>query len=56
MTPKEFKEAMQKIADDQGGDLEACHSRMDDLMLKQLSTLGYNDGVQVFNSTEKWYA
>lgn len=56
MTPQEFKEAMQKISDHHGGDPEGCHSLMDDLMLKVLSTLGYNDGVQIFNSTTKWYA
>lgn len=58
MTPKEFKEEMQKIVDkeDADGDREKCHVEADALLCKVLKQLGYGDGVKVFNDLGKWYA
>ena len=56
MTPQQFKEAMQKIHDEQAGDCEMCHASMDALLCKVLRQLGYHQGVDVFEDTGKWYA
>ncbi len=37
-------------------DTEACHKGMDDLLCNLLVELGYEDVVQLFRKTEKWYA
>lgn len=56
MTPDEFKNEMLKIDEKYGGDLESCHAYMDDLMCSLLTDLGYKDGIEIFNNTDKWYA
>lgn len=56
MTPDEFKDKMQQIVDDCGWDCEGAHSAMDDLMCDLLRTMGYYDGVDIFNYQDKWYA
>lgn len=56
MTPEEFKKEMQQIKDDYGDDREVVHVKMDELMCKVLVSLGYHEGVQIFNDTEMWYA
>ena len=55
-TPKEFAAQMQEIRDTVGGDEEAAHSRMDDLMAKVLVELGYSDGIAIFDKQDKWYS
>jgi hypothetical protein len=47
---------MQDIHDNYGGDEEDAHARMDELMCKVLSSLGYHEGVQIFIEQAKWYA
>lgn len=37
-------------------DTECAHHDADDLLLKLLSLLGYDDVVQEFNKIRKWYA
>ena len=37
-------------------DEEDAHMEMDDLMLDLLRSLGYGDGVDIFENTNKWYA
>lgn len=54
MTPDEFKEKMKLIADK--GDIEKGHVEMDSLMCDLLVMLGYEDGIKIFDSIEKWYA
>jgi hypothetical protein len=60
MTPKEFLDAMKKIHEEQRHeqrhDCEVMHGQMDDLMGKVLKELGYTEGVDYFDSVEKWYA
>lgn len=37
-------------------DLEEAHIFMDDLMCETLRSLGYGEGVDIFENTHKWYA
>ena len=55
ISPKEFAEQMQKRADEIS-DKEWCHGEMDDLMVKVLNELGYEEGTKIFEETPKWYA
>ena len=54
MTKEEFKEEMLKIADN--GDPESSHYEADDLMCELLGSLGYEEGVEIFENMGKWYA
>lgn len=54
MTPQEFKEKMIEIS--KIVDIECSHGLADDLMKKALIELGYEDGVQIFEKMDKWYA
>ena len=56
MTPQEFKNKMQELKDKFGSDFEAVHGCMDDLMLECLRSLGYQEGCDIFDSQEMWYA
>lgn len=56
LTPEEFKNKMALIVDEYGRDPETTHRMMDELMATTLSCLGYNDGVDIFNGSMKWYA
>ena len=60
MSPEEFTSAMKAIADrppNKRGfvDTEVVHIDMDDLLVKVLRELGYGEGCDVFDGTEKWY-
>lgn len=48
LTPEEFKNAMALI--------DHVHRMMDELMATMLSSLGYKDGIDIFDRTMKWYA
>lgn len=54
MTPKEFTFEMQRISKDL--DLEGAHREADDLMCRLLVSLGYEEGIEIFQKMEKWYA
>lgn len=54
MTPEEFATKMRELSD--SGDLEGAHVEMDDLMCEILKSLGYGEGVEIFENTDKWYA
>lgn len=54
MTPEGFAWEMRLIA--RGDDEEVEHSDMDDLMCELLTSLGYEEGVQIFKDAHKWYA
>lgn len=57
MTPEEFAKEMKELSEEcSHGDTELVHCRMDELMCKILTTLGYGDGIKVFDETKKWYA
>ena len=51
-TPKEFKEAMEKLTM-LNGYKEIMHSLMDDTMCYTLRKLGYGEGVEIFKLTDK---
>ena len=38
------------------GDPESLHGKMDELLCAVLRELGYEQGVRVFENTERWYA
>ncbi len=61
MTPEEFKKAMIEIVgrtpEKKGyGDPEGSHSAADDLLCQVLKDLGYNEGIEIFLESERWYA
>ena len=41
---------------DDGYDMEVCHRMMDQLMCEMLRNLGFEEGIDIFESTPKWYA
>lgn len=53
---KDYTERMRKLADNNDDDIEARHVEMDDLMCEILKEMGFNELVEIFNETEKWYA
>lgn len=57
MNPQEFYEKMKRLrGDNDDYDEELTHDAMDNLMCEVLTELGYEDGVKVFQETDKWYA
>lgn len=55
ISPKEFAEKMGQIAEEKD-DTEVCHVKMDDYICEVLRTLGYEEGVKIFEDTPKWYS
>lgn len=53
MTPEEFATKMREA---ECGDKEDTHIAMDGIMCTLLRSLGYGEGIDIFNSTPKWYA
>ena len=47
---------MRKLDNTHGKDLEEVHVEMDELMQQLLRTLGYGEGVDIFDEREKWWA
>ena len=56
MTPEKFKLEMNELATSSGLDEEGRHRRMDALMCEALRRIGYDDGIDIFEATSKWYA
>ena len=56
MSPKEFLDAMQTIAQYNESDPDGSHSEADDLMCRVLKQLGYGVGVSVFENMDKEYS
>lgn len=60
MTPEEFKEAMKTaiITYDFNRELdeELTHVVMDNTMCDLLRSLGYGEGIDIFENTPKWYS
>ena len=57
MNPQVFYEKMKRLrGDNDDYDKELTHDAMDNLMCEVLTELGYEDGVKVFQETDKWYA
>lgn len=55
ISPKEFAEKMKQIAEKRD-DEEVCHVEMDDYICEVLKALGYEEGVEIFEDTPKWYS
>lgn len=61
LTPEEFAKAMKDISNKLANppkdlpyyDEEDAHMEMDDLMCDLLRSLGYGDGVDIFENTDK---
>lgn len=51
MTPAEFAQMMRLISD-----AKAAHLQADSLMCEVLESLGYGEGVEIFENMEKSYA
>ena len=61
LTPEEFSIAMMQIEtgafyDERMYDEEDQHRDADELMCNVLRSLGYGDGVDIFDRMHKWYA
>lgn len=61
LTPEEFSTAMMQIKtgalyDECMYDEENQHRDADELMCNILRSLGYGDGVDIFDGMHKWYA
>ena len=56
MTPDEFKTRMAEFYDAADKDVEYQHIKADKLMCELLRSLGYGDGVDVFDKEQRWYA
>ena len=56
ITPEEFKNRMGELCVVFKNDEEVCHEKMDDLMCELLRSLGYSEGVDIFEKAKKWYA
>lgn len=60
MTPEEFKETMKNAICTYkfNGELdeELTHNVMDHIMCDLLRSLGYGEGIDIFDDTPKWYA
>lgn len=53
---KDYTERMRELADNNDDDIEMRHVEMDNLMCEILKEMGFNELVDIFNETEKWYA
>jgi hypothetical protein len=59
MTPQEFAEKMRDLlnkVEEDVRNVENCHYEADELLGTVLSELGYDEGIRIFDSMEKWYA
>ena len=52
MTPAEFYARMREIRENQNLSPQERHAQMDTLMCALLESLGYSDGIGVFEKTE----
>lgn len=51
---KDYTERMRELSN--SDDIEGRHYEMDDLMCEILKEMGFDELVDIFNETEKWYA
>ena len=55
-TPEEFLKQMLELKAKNESSPETMHEEADELLSDMLRELGYGEGVDVFDSMEKWYA
>lgn len=53
MTPEEFLTRMKELADREYVEIE--HETADALLCEVLTSLGYGEGVKVYNAMPKWH-
>jgi hypothetical protein len=57
MTPQEFADKMRALSvRSQSGALNRTHLEADELMCEILREWGFNEGVDIFEEMDKWYA
>lgn len=56
LTPEQFKEEMERLEREYDGDPEYMHGAGDDLMCNLLRSLGYSEGIDIYDNWTKWYA
>lgn len=56
LTPKQFKEEMERLEREYSDDPECRHGAGDDLMCNLLRSLGYGEGIEIYDNWTKWYA
>lgn len=56
LSPTVFKNCLIELHERFSDDEEVCHIKMDDVLCKQLESLGFEDGIEIFRGTKKWYA
>lgn len=54
-TPEEFADEMRRIVANNIDDAENRHCALDDTMTELLISLGYEEGVEIFWDTTKYY-
>ncbi len=55
MTPEEFLAKMKQIEAKYGEDVERVHATADDLLCEALESLGYKEGLRVYEGIHKWF-
>ena len=54
MTPEEFKERMLDL--NRIDDEEIFHDKADELICEVMTSLGYGEGIEIFDNHAKWYS
>lgn len=55
-TPEEFKTEMKKILEQYEDDEEMFHVAADNYICSVMETLGFEEGIKIFENADKWYA
>lgn len=55
MTPEEFKNRMIELQEMHHQSPSIFHEEADNLMSTLLESLGYGEGVEIFDNATKWY-
>jgi hypothetical protein len=56
LTPEQFRDAMKEIGEKHAGDWEVIHSEADNLICALLREMGYEEGLNIYDSWTRWYA
>lgn len=55
-TPEEFKNEMKKILERYEDDEESFHIAADNYICSVMEALGFEEGIEIFDNADKWYA
>lgn len=56
ITPDEFTRRMKLIVEEHEDDPEILHGEMDELIMETLESLGYEEGIKIFDDAPKYYS